>query len=372
MNMYIPIILLFILILIIVYICVIFRYNKKYYMGGTNTNTKNITKNIKIESIPCISNNLLIDMLNIIKHRHHSNTNYNAMTDDDIKFYERQSHILANKYNLDFNNTHMQLCSVRSMEIQIYMAQCSHKVATLSKTIKEDFEKGFDLTLIADKHKLPYILTLKQLCSSFGHSPKEIKRFLRKEKPFPKELDAINSELDYILKSDTTSSINSENARTRATEFEGQIDNILKKLNIKYYTENDLREKYNLANLANLANLDNLDNLDNKKSGGKKKKTAEKTEDVDEDISQENLITPDFLFHENESITLNEFPIKWIEVKNYVYYKHKFMEKNIQNQAKKYYNKYGNGIFIFKCGVICDHAHADVTPNVKFIGWHSS
>jgi hypothetical protein len=300
-------------------------------------------------------------MLNIIKHRHHSNTNYNVLTEDDTKFYERQAHILANKYNLDFENTHMQLCSIRNMEIQIYMAQCSHHIKSLSKTIQEDFKKGFELTLIADKHKLPYILTLKELCASFGHSPKEIKKFLRKEKPFPEELNAINSELDYILKSDITSSVNSENARTRATEFENEVAKILKELNIKYYTENDLREKH----------------ANNEKTGGKKDKKDEKEKEMkniggaDDEDAQEALITPDFLFHENESVTLNEFPIKWIEVKNYAYYKHKFMEKNIQSQAKKYYNKYGNGVVIFKCGVICDHMHADGILNVKFIGWHS-
>jgi len=297
---------------------------------------------IEISSIQFITPALLSDILNIIKHRHASHTNFQIISEDDQKFYERQAHILTNKYHLDFDITHMQLCAIRGMEMQIYIGMSKAKIKELSKQIKEDFQNGFDLTLIADKHKLPYILTLKQLCEDFGYNQKETKHFLRKDKPFPDELAAINGELDHILKLDPTSSLNSNDAKTRSIEFEDLVAKKLSDLHIKFKTEVHIKEEADAA----AANADDV----------------------------EPLLTPDFLFTDsNQNIKLNGIEIKWIEVKNYPYYKHRFLEKNVQKQAKKYYNKYGNGVFIFKCGVLCDAKgnapHADNIPSVKFIGW---
>jgi len=364
MNIYIFIILLFILILTIVFIIdqqKIFYTIK--YGGKLKTNTHNkanmVNKNNKdnvvnkdnmvnkdnvvnkkqinivINSIPCISKLLLLDIINIIKHRHTSITNFNTMTDDDNKFYERQAHILANKFHLDFETTHLQLCSIRNLELQIYVANSKSKIKSLLPTIKKDFEKGFELTLIADKHHLPYLSTLKQLCSIYNYSQNDIKSFLRKEKPFPKELDGLNSELSSILDLDPTSYINSNKAKKHATDFENEIEKLLSSLHIEFYTENDIRKNHNSDD-------------------------------------HESMITPDFLFKEGQNITLNEYPINWIEAKNYAYYKHKFLDQGIQQQAKKYFNKHGNGVIIFKCGVYCDNQHADGLPNVKFIGWNAS
>ena len=314
------------------------------HKDGTHKDGTHKDIEIEISSIQFITPALLSDILNIIKHRHASHTNFQIISEDDQKFYERQAHILTNKYHLDFDITHMQLCAIRGMEVQIYIGMSKAKIKELSKQIKEDFQNGFDLTLIADKHKLPYILTLKQLCEDFGYNQKETKHFLRKDKPFPDELAALNGELDHILKLDPTSSLNSNDAKTRSIEFEDLVAKKLSDLHIKFKTEVHIKEEADGA----AANADG--------------------DDV------EPLLTPDFLFTDpNQNIKLNGIEIKWIEVKNYPYYKHRFLEKNVQKQAKKYYNKYGNGVFIFKCGVLCDAKgnapHADNIPSVKFIGW---
>ena len=290
---------------------------------------------LTVDSIPYISKELLSDILNIIKHRHKSIPNFNGLTEEDKKFYERQSHILENKYNIDFDTTYMQLCAIRGMEMQKMIAYSKSHIESMSKTIKEDFENGYDLTLIADKHKFPYMLTLKQLCSDFGYSQQEIKDFIKKVKPFPEKLNAINSELDHILKTDPTSYVNTVDARNRANEFEDAVAKLLKSKGITYLTENEIRDKH----------------------------TEAKDKDPE---SEEVLATPDFLFDKGENVVLNDFPIKWIEVKNYPYYAHKFLENGVQQQAKKYHTKYGNGVFIFKCGVIQNYHTID---GVKFIGW---
>ena len=381
MNQYI-ILLLFILLFIIIFIILISYNIRSRYKGGgafiklknnkgqNDTNANNIKSNdhiksnkiieieIEIESIQFITPALLTDILNIIKHRHVSHPNFHIISEDDQKFYERQAHILTNKFNLDFEITHMQLCAIRGMEIQIYIGMSKPKIKELSKQIKEDFQNGFDLTLIADKHKLPYLLTLKQLCEDFGYNQKETKHFLRKDKPFPEELAALNSELDQILKLDPTSSFNSSDAKTRSLEFEDLVAKKLSDLHIKFKTEVHIKEEAEAA--ASVAAI--KDNDANDDANGSN------------DANIEPILTPDFLFTDhNQHIQLNGIEIKWIEVKNYPYYKHRFLEKNVQKQAKKYYNKYGNGVFIFKCGVLCDAKgnapHADNIPSVKFIGW---
>jgi hypothetical protein len=62
---------------------------------------KTENKIITIDSIKCISNELLNDIKNIIKRRCETNLNFNILNEDDIKFYERQSCILAEKYNIN-------------------------------------------------------------------------------------------------------------------------------------------------------------------------------------------------------------------------------------------------------------------------------
>jgi hypothetical protein len=203
----------------------------------------------------------------------------------------------------------------------------------MSKLIKKDFENGFDVTLIADKHKLPYIMTLKQLCFEFGHSKEDIKKFLKKEKKLPNNLQALNSEIDFILKSDPTSYINSLDSKKRANEFEKDVAMFLDSKHIKYTTENEIRNGNNSKNEI-------------KNNNGEQP-------------------TPDFLL--NQGIKINNFTAHWIEVKNYAYYGNTILEPGIQAQANKYYNKYGTGVFIFRYGVI-DNSKND-QKKVHFIGW---
>ena len=287
-------------------------------------------KIISIDSIQCIPVELLADMQNILKRRFETNLNFNILNEDDKKFYERQSCILAEKYNINSEIIYRQILSIRNQELSISIAHLGDKIHHLIKTVKSDFESGYDLSLIADKHKLPYIATLKQLCAEYGYSKNEIKEFLRKKTPFPEKLNKLNSEIDFILENDITSSVNNINNKKKADEFEKLVADKLDKLGIGYISEMDIREAAN---------------------------------------NEEGQITPDILFKKDQDIILNGKKINWIELKNFPYYKNKLLEKKIQQQAKKYYNKYGIGVFIFKLGVLCTCPHADGLPDVKFIGW---
>jgi len=180
---------------------------------------------------------------------------------------------------------------------------------------------------------LPYIMVLKQLLYEYKYSENEIKRFLRKEKKLPDNMKAISDEIDFILKSDPTSSINSIDKKNSATEFENTIAEFLDKRGIKYISENETRK----------------------------------------DKELNTTLTPDFLLKRDQFVYINGFPINWIEVKNYTYYGNKLLEKGIQRQATRYYNKYGNGIFIFRYGAISIENLGILgilgTPGVKIIGW---
>lgn len=281
--------------------------------------------NIEINCISPITPHLLHDILNIIKKRHSVTPNYNIMSSDDISFYERQAHLLENKYKIKYEILKDQLFSIRNAELLIYISQCKKRVQGMSKLIKEDFENGFDVTLIADKHKLPYIMTLKQLCFEYKYSKEDIKKFLKKEKKLPNNLEALNSEIDFILKSDPTSYINSLDSKKRANEFEKEVAVFLDNKHIKYTTENEIRN------------------------------------------SGEQL-TPDFLL--KQAIKINNFTAHWIEVKNYAYYGNTILEPGIQAQANKYYNKYGSGVFIFRYGVLnSNNGPNNGLKKVHFIGW---
>jgi hypothetical protein len=266
------------------------------------------------------------------------------MNSEDISFYERQAHLLENKYKIKYEILKDQLFSIRGGELLVYISQCSGKVKSMSKMIKEDFENGFDITLIADKHKLPYIMTLKQLFFEYKYSKEDIKKFLKKEKKLPTNLQSINSELDFILKSDPTSYINNLNNKKEADAFEKEVAAFLDSKNIKYITENDQRLPHNNKQCLH-------------SGGGNSGKRCLRSGNA----------TPDFLF--NEATIINKCKAHWIEVKNYAYYGNKILDPGIRDQANKYYSKYGSGIFIFKYGIIEDIIKNPINNGVYFMGW---
>lgn len=304
-----------------------------------------------------ISSQLLFDILNIIKKRHYTSPNYNIMNSEDISFYERQAHLLENKYKIKYEILKDQLFSIRGGELLVYISQCSGKVKSMSKMIKEDFENGFDITLIADKHKLPYIMTLKQLFFEYKYSKEDIKKFLKKEKKLPTNLQSINSELDFILKSDPTSYINNLNNKKEADAFEKEVAAFLDSKNIKYITENDQRLPHNNKQCLRSGGGKFLNNQQLPHSSNNNKQC----------LRSGSSGTPDFLF--NEATIINKCKAHWIEVKNYAYYGNKILDPGIRDQANKYYSKYGSGIFIFKYGIIEDIIKNPINNGVYFMGW---
>lgn len=315
---YIIYVFLFILILIIAFIIGLTQNYSIFVYGGVKTTTPTVTINETL-----MSSNLLHDILNIIKKRHYTTPNYSIMSNDDINFYERQAHLLENKYKKKYELMRDQLFSVRNSEMLVYISHCINKVKHMAKIIKEDFENGFDITLIADKNKIPYIMTLRQLLYSYNFSKKDIKDMLKKRKKFPDKLNAINSEIDFILKSDLTSYVNNAKKKKAANEFENEVAAFLDKNNIKYISENENRKK----------------NVQGPKT------------------------TPDFLL--KSKIIVNGFKTNWVEVKNYLYYGNAILEPGVHAQAKKYYKAHGTGVFIFKYGV----AKKANIEGVHFMGW---
>ena len=320
---------------IIIYICIFIlliimsfllfnKYHFKSKYGGSKSRSilafeHNQLKpifNITIKEIPCISKELFSKMLEIIYKRHKLISNFSHMTIDDNKYFEEQISFISKEEISPISKEQLlnQIKVLRNMEISKFIMHSNIK----NKPINTDFLKGESIMKIADKYKLPYLVTLNQLLSNFNYSHNEIKQIIKngeikqiKDSINDEIKNSINTEINKILNADLNSAINQQKNKYKATQFEEKIANKLTKLGIKFKTEQDFNK------------------------------------------IEQGTLTPDFLFDPSQTIILNGQHINWLDAKNFLFYKNSIMEKKIKLQATKYTKAFGFGAFIFSQGSIC-------------------
>ena len=122
--------------------------------------------------------------------------------------------------------------------------------------------------------------------------------------------------------------VNQDEIQERAGQFERQIEDVLKKIGVKYKTQNQLTEEQI-------------------KSCGKA------------------FSTPDFLIE--SELTINGHEIKWIDAKNFFGSNVSFVKTKINEQTKKYIKNYGKGSIIFNLGF--NESYFD--SNIFFLSWNA-
>jgi hypothetical protein len=122
--------------------------------------------------------------------------------------------------------------------------------------------------------------------------------------------------------------INQDEIQECAEQFERDIEQVLKKMGIKYKTQNELcKEQIKTHGRA--------------------------------------FSTPDFLIE--SELFINEQLVKWIDAKNFFGSNISFVKKKITDQTEKYIKNYGKGSIIFSLGFNESYSNT----NILFLSWNS-
>jgi hypothetical protein len=190
--------------------------------------------------------------------------------------------------------------------------------------ISHDYNNKIDILSLSKKYN-GSPLNIMRIVLSKTNTKKQVKQLFNK----PKLLNEYDNKQFIIAKnSDDFALVNQDETLKKATEFEKDIELILKKLNIKYKTQEELTEEQIISHGRAFS-------------------------------------TPDFLI-ESELI-INNKKINWIDAKNFYGSDIKFVKSNIDKQTEKYIKNYGSGCIIFKSGFNEKYQN----PNILFLSYKS-
>ena len=202
----------------------------------------------------------------------------------------------------------------------------SYEMICLRNTIKiqKEIDRSKKIYLNIDKIKKKFIELLNDLdTSSDDQNYYKIKHFLFKtQMPVYSVLKIISlmpefktlgeNNINHIKKIENNIHETETEIRMRSIDFEHQLENYLKSLNINFRTEIDIKR--------------------------------------DKDYT----VTPDILFDKPIIIQLDgiDYNIRWLDAKNYTLTDTPFIIKSLHKQSEKYNNIFGMGAFVFHYGFV--------------------
>jgi hypothetical protein len=250
-----------------------------------------------------IENELMNELNNIINFAIIKNN-----SDDYLKIIDIMNNI-NEKYNLTNNKlTINQIISIKNIYTHdLIIKKYKHLLKNI-KNIYNDYMKKKDILYLSKKYNYPPVGLFRIILKYKNKNKKQIYDILNNPTQFLNDVNKM--QLQIALNNDIFLNVSSEQ-NIYATNFELDIENnILKKNNIQYMTQNELsKEQIKLY--------------------GKP------------------INTPDFVTF---NLNINNVQINWIDAKNYYGANINFVYDKTLKQIEKYINTYGMGCIIYKYG----------------------
>ena len=247
---------------------------------------------------------------------------YKKLSDRESKYLEKKiiNNVKYAKYNINLE----QIQSIRSFYIKNKMIKKHPYLLSNTQNILKDYAEKKNILLISKKYD-GSPLNIMRIILTQTNSKKKIKKLFNK----PELLDEYDYKQFEIAKNnDDFALINQYEIQKQAEEFETHIEEVLKRMGVKYKTQNQLsKEQIESCGIA--------------------------------------FSTPDFLIE--SELKINEHIIKWIDAKNFFGSNVSFMKTKIIDQTKKYIKNYGNGSIIFSLGFNESYYNS----NILFLSWDS-
>lgn len=223
--------------------------------------------------------------------------------------------------NAEYKKYHIRkniILNIKKSHIRDEVIQNHYKIINNLNKIKQKY-KNTDIIELSTKYNFPPVSLFKLILNI---DQKKFIRILNGEYSDLKDRDKENFKL--AVENDMYSVLDEEKQLEEATEFEKQIETILKENKVEFKTQDEM---------------------------------------VEEQIKKygKPINTPDFLL-------MKPFDnIYWIDAKNFYGANTKFNYKKIKKQTEKYINEYGNGCIIFKYGYCKEFA--DKFKDIRFLSF---
>ncbi len=217
-----------------------------------------------------------------------------------IKKYIKKGYF--GKINIKNNKYSKVIYSFRRNYFREHLIKNYWKIKKNIRKINKELFKN-DILFISKKYNYPPVTIIRLIMESNGFSKKKINNILTKKESLKKKFS--RKQLNIALENDITADINQSKQLESSRNFELKVNHEFDKYNIKYFTEEQLREKG-------------------------------------------TTLTPDLLL--KEPIKINGTLIYWVDAKDYYGSNLKIITKGLKKQSSKYNNKFGKGAFVFHYG----------------------
>lgn len=268
---------------------------------------------MKISLTPyTLSNNIEKYIISFVKTQKHKNDFFLKIND---KICSKLNSNIKKQFNCDVKNYCQIINSIKSAYVKKNIIKHSFN---LKKNDKQIFSFYHENEKLFNKQK-NYTNPIEFISKKYVLSPLNIMRFIIKKK-YSQKLTKIKKNeiskfdkimIDYSINNDDYALIDNKKEMQISLEFEKKVEQILKKYNIKYKTQEQL---------------------------------------VEEQIIKfgKPINTPDFLIISD--FYINNKKINWIDAKKFYGSCIDFVTNNIKIQTKKYLTEYGSGCIVFDFG----------------------
>jgi hypothetical protein len=247
-----------------------------------------------------------------------------AIISEKEKLFLEKNIINHNNYK-KYNITYDIIKSIRSSYIKNKMIKRHHFLIKNTNSIIKDYKEGINILEISKKYD-GSPLNIMRIILLKTNSKEKVKRLFNKP-----ELLSENDFKQFTIakKNDDFALVNQDEILVQSNLFEKKIENVLKKNNIDYKTQEELSN-----------------------------------EQIK--IYGKPINTPDFLL--KSDLKINGKNIKWIDAKNFYGSNINFVKSKINEQTKKYINNYGQGCIIFNLGF--NELYLE-NKDILFLSWQS-
>lgn len=224
--------------------------------------------------------------------------NYKKLNENQI---EKVKSYISNKDNLNLED----VLSMRSSYMSMKIMENNNRLLKKVKLLKKAYLKGISIKELAKVHDFSPISMLKNIFYKLGMSKNKVKDYLNKVG----DISSFNLEqINFALDNDIFNKVDQSDQIEKSENFEGEINRYLTKKNIKFKTQDELKDEQI------------------KKYGSP-------------------INTPDFLIISN--LVINGKKINWIDAKNFYGANTFLVRKKIKKQVQKYIDSYGDGCILF-------------------------
>jgi len=214
-----------------------------------------------------------------------------------------------------------QLLALRDTETTFLSQTGGVRALQLGSDLAAEHARGATVLDLAKKYDLPPLAIAKQLLLETRYDAPTVRRLLREPTALPPRLAA---ELPAILAADLSSAPNQMATAAAAAAFERSVAARLRKLGVRFRTEDELKER-----------------------GA--------------------ALTPDILL--TTPVRINGHPVHWIDAKNYMWYGSRLTATSLARQAMKYAAAFGPGAMVFRAGAVRGLRLGMTGPQPLMLGW---